>query len=161
MIGRTGVALLFGLASALPTMALGPDEILRDPKLEARARTISSELRCVVCQNQSIDDSDAPLARDLRMLVRTRLQAGDSNEAVRTFVASRYGDFVLLRPPFGWHTALLWGGPAVLVLAVGAGLVAAGRRQRPRSEPPLTAAENEALRRIVTDGVDDGRVTQP
>lgn len=97
-------------------MAVQPDEILQDAALEARARTISAGLRCLVCQNQSIDDSDAPLARDLRVLVRERLQAGDSDADVLNFVAARYGEFALLRPRFAPHTALLWLGPLLLLL---------------------------------------------
>ena len=104
--------------------------MLRDPALEARARAISAELRCLVCQNQSIDDSDAPLARDLRILVRERLSAGDSDEEVRNYVVARYGDFVLLRPPFNWQTALLWGGPFLVLLAGIAAIVTAARRRR-------------------------------
>ena len=96
-----------------------PDEQLADPALEARAREISGGLRCLVCQNQSIDDSDAPLARDLRLLVRERLKAGDSNDAVRDYLVARYGEFILLRPPFEWQTLLLWLTP-VVVLAAGA-----------------------------------------
>jgi cytochrome c-type biogenesis protein CcmH len=105
------------LTSAMqPSIALQPDELLDDAQLEARARKISHELRCLVCQNQSIDDSDAPLARDLRLLVRERLKKGDSNEEVVDFIVSRYGEFVLLKPPFGWHTLLLWLTPALVLL---------------------------------------------
>ena len=93
-----------------------PDEVLPDPTLEARARALSKELRCMVCQNQSIDDSDAPLARDLRVLVRERLQAGDSDQQVIDFLVARYGEFVLLKPRFSWHTALLWLAPPALLL---------------------------------------------
>ena len=92
----------------IPAAAVQPDEILSDSQLEARARTLTKELRCMVCQNQSIDDSDAPLARDLRLLVRERLQAGDSNREVIDFLVARYGEFVLLRPRFSAHTAILW-----------------------------------------------------
>lgn len=98
--------------------AVEPGEILKDPSLEARARTLSLELRCLVCQNQSIDDSDAPLARDLRVIVRERLQAGDSDQEVLDFVVARYGEFVLLRPPFKTYTLLLWLAP-VLALMMG------------------------------------------
>src|SRR6202007_183284 len=91
-----------------PSWAVQPDEVLPDPALEARARVLSKELRCMVCQNQSIDDSAAPLARDLRLLVRDRLTAGDSDAQVLDFLVARYGEFVLLRPRFNWHTALLW-----------------------------------------------------
>src|SRR5205085_11414339 len=102
-----------------PARAVQPDEIMDDPVKEARARELSKELRCMVCQNQSIDDSDAPLARDLRLLVRERLASGDSDSQVIDFLVARYGQFVLLRPHFGWDTALLWLAPAV-VLAIGA-----------------------------------------
>ena len=101
-----------------PALAIQPDEILKDTVLEERARVISKELRCLVCQNQSIDDSDAPLARDLRVLVRERLQAGESNEEVINFVVDRYGDFVLLRPPVKASTLVLWLSP-VAALIVG------------------------------------------
>src|SRR5262249_955611 len=115
-----GLMSLFALAAIVflalqfvaPALAVQPDEVLADPKLEARARNLSRELRCMVCQNQSIDDSEAPLARDLRILVRERLQAGDSDAQVLDFLTARYGAFVLLKPPFSWHTALLWLAPA-------------------------------------------------
>src|SRR5437879_1343659 len=111
------IALAFWTVSLWqPALAVQPDEIMTDPALEARARGLSKELRCMVCQNQSIDDSDAPLARDLRLLVRERLKGGDSDQQVMEFLVARYGDFVLLKPPFNWHTALLWlGPPAALV----------------------------------------------
>lgn len=103
-----------------PVFAVEPDETLNDPVLEARARDISKHLRCVVCQNQSIDDSTAPLARDLRLIIRERLVAGDSNQEVIAFVVERYGDFVLLKPPFQRDTYLLWFGPALILLGGGA-----------------------------------------
>ena len=105
------------LGSATAALAVLPDELMSDPKLEARARQISHGLRCLVCQNQSIDDSDAPLARDLRILVRERLKAGDSDTAVTDFIVERYGEFVLLKPPLTWHTALLWATPLLLLAA--------------------------------------------
>lgn len=108
-----GFTLLSGFSAAL---AVEPDEMLQDPVLEARARAISATLRCLVCQNQSIDDSNAPLARDLRLLVRERLKAGDTNEEVIDFIVARYGEFVLLRPRFEPHTYLLWGAPVALLL---------------------------------------------
>lgn len=101
----------------MPALAVQPGEALSDPALEARARDLSAGLRCLVCQNQSIDDSDAPLAKDLRVLVRERLQAGDTDEQVKSFLVERYGEYVLLRPPFGWHTALLWLAPLFLLVA--------------------------------------------
>jgi cytochrome c-type biogenesis protein CcmH len=111
---------MLGLA---PAHAIEPGETLKDPVLEARARKISQELRCLVCQNQSIDDSNAELARDLRLIVRERLAAGDSDNAVLAFVEARYGEFVLLRPHFGLHTALLWLTPLLLLVAVAAYLM--------------------------------------
>lgn len=142
--------LLVGATSS--AQAVQPDEILADPKLEKRARVISKELRCLVCQNQSIDDSNAPLARDLRLLVRERLKDGDTNSEVLDFVVSRYGEFVLLKPPLGWHTLLLWLTPA---LAMAAGLWFARSlfvRTSPRGgtgEPPLSEEEEARLKRIL------------
>ena len=113
-----GFAVLFAaVAWGGHAMALQPDEILSDAALEKRARGLSAELRCLVCQNQSIDDSDAPLARDLRLLVRERLVAGDSDNEVREFVVARYGEFVLLKPPFSVETLLLWFIPLLALLA--------------------------------------------
>jgi cytochrome c-type biogenesis protein CcmH len=138
------IAIAIGMAP-LPTAAMQPDEVLKDPRLEQRARHISADLRCLVCQNQSIDDSDAPLAKDLRVLVRERLVAGDTDAGVRDFVVQRYGEFVLLKPVFRLHTALLWLAP-VLVLAAGAFGAFRGLRRR-RTEPAaaLTAEERAAL----------------
>ncbi len=115
------VLLLTAAAWSTPAQAVNPDEVLADPVLEFRAREISKGLRCLVCQNQSIDDSDADLAKDLRVLVRERLSAGDSNEGVIQFVVSRYGDFVLLKPPFKMSTLALWLGPLAIIVA---GLIA-------------------------------------
>lgn len=138
-------ALLLCLLMVTPTvsMAVGPDEILSDPVLESRARDISAGLRCLVCQNQSIDDSDADLARDLRVLVRERLVAGDSNEEVEQFLVDRYGEFVLLNPRLGGHTLLLWIAAPVLLLV---GLIALlfARRKVAVSEPVVLTAEEEA-----------------
>jgi cytochrome c-type biogenesis protein CcmH len=120
-LSRLGVLAVAGLlVAASPAGAVEPGEALKDPGLEARARRISAELRCVVCQNQSIDDSNAPLARDLRLLVRERLTAGDSDKAVLGYVVERYGEFVLLRPPLGAHTIVLWLAPALLLAAAAA-----------------------------------------
>ena len=140
--------LVFALIAS-PAMAVNPDEVLADPSLEARAREISSELRCMVCQNQSIDDSDADLARDLRIVVRQRLVAGDSDEQVMRYVVSRYGEFVLLRPAFNWRNALLWLTP-VLLLAAGLAFVflAARRRNAPR-QTALTNDEKAELHRVL------------
>ncbi len=140
MIRALRAALLAALlAWPASVFAVQPDEVLPDPALETRARSLSAELRCLVCQNQSIDDSDAPLARDLRLLVRERLKAGDTDAAVRGFVVARYGEFVLLRPPFGAHTLLLWLAPALLGAA---GLFGVWRLARRRAEP---SAEDAVL----------------
>jgi cytochrome c-type biogenesis protein CcmH len=139
------VAALVVAAAPLPARAVQPDEVLKDPRLEERARHISADLRCLVCQNQSIDDSDAPLAKDLRVLVRERLVAGDTDAAVRDFIVQRYGEFVLLKPVFGLHTALLWLAP-ILVLCAGAfGAFRAFRRPRTDAAAPLTPEERSAL----------------
>lgn len=139
---RLALALLLALA---PTGAgaVQPDEVLKDPVLETRARDISAGLRCLVCQNQSIDDSDAPLARDLRLIVRERLQAGDDNAQVQSYVVGRYGEYVLLRPVFALHTLLLWLTP---VAALGLGLFGLWRlaRRRPTAPPKGLSAAEEA-----------------
>jgi len=133
--------------------AVQPDEILRSPAIEARARTLSQQLRCMVCQNESIDDSDAPLARDLRVLVRERLQAGDSDGQVLDFLVARYGEFVLLKPRLSWRTALLWGLPPALLLAgIALLVVAANRRWRHvETAPNLTATEQATLKKILAE----------
>lgn len=142
---RAFIILLCMFLAALPARAVQPDEVLPDAQLEQRARGISAGLRCLVCQNESIDDSDAPLARDLRLLVRDRLVAGDSDQAVKDFVVDRYGEFVLLRPVFGLHTALLWLGPfALLALGIVALVHGAGRHRR-RETPALTDDEKTRL----------------
>jgi cytochrome c-type biogenesis protein CcmH len=124
------LALLTVLFGSTPVWAVQPDEMLSDPALEARARAISGELRCMVCQNESIDESEAPLAHDLRVLVRERLEAGDSDAQVVNFLVARYGEFVLLKPRLSWHTAALWGlPPAVLLIGVGCILAGAMRRR--------------------------------
>ena len=135
------------LATSAPAVAVQPDEVLADTALEARARALSQELRCLVCQNQSIDDSDALLARDLRVLLRERLKNGDSDRQVLDFLVARYGEFVLLRPPLGWHTLLLWLTPGVLLLAGAAVLFAAIRRRSGPNlaEPALSAQEKARL----------------
>lgn len=127
-------------------LAVEPGEILKDPALEARARAISAELRCVVCQNQSIEDSNADLARDLRRVVRERLVAGDSDGQVIDFVVARYGDFVLLRPPFKLKTALLWAGPAVLLLLGAVGVVVYFRRRGAGDPVPASLTPDEERR---------------
>ena len=137
------------LALATPALAVQPDEVLKDPELEGRARALSQHLRCMVCQNQSIDDSDAPLARDLRLLVRERLSAGDSDSQVMDFLVSRYGEFVLLKPRFEWHTAALWLLPPVILLAGAIAVFLSTRRRPVTAEPALSEAEREKLSEIL------------
>src|SRR5262245_31490883 len=150
---RIVLTLAFFASLAAAAHAVQPDEVLNDPALEGRARHLSRELRCMVCQNQSIDDSDAPLARDLRILVRERLKAGDSDGQVIDFLVARYGEFVLLKPRFEWHTAILWLAPPV-VLAFGAiALIAFLRRggggQPSGSNADLTAAEKKRVAELL------------
>ena len=130
---RAAAAICCLILSGAPqsSRAVEPDEMLPDATLEARAQNISKELRCVVCQNQNIDDSAAPLARDMRLLVRERLVAGDSDAQAKSFLVARYGDFVLLRPPFQPNTWALWLGPLVILATAGAALVFAARSGRP------------------------------
>ena len=132
------------LALATPALAVQPDEVMKDPALEARARTLSAELRCMVCQNQSIDDSDAPLAHDIRVLIRQRIAAGETNAAVRSYLVSRYGDFILLKPPFKPETALLWLAPPLTLLA-GAAAILFARRRAPAATEALTEEEEARL----------------
>jgi cytochrome c-type biogenesis protein CcmH len=136
------VALLAALAG--PALAVQPDEVMKDPALEARARALSSELRCLVCQNESIDDSEAPLARDIRVLIRERIGNGESNDAVRDYLVSRYGDFILLKPPFKAETLLLWLSP-LLTLGLGVAAAIIARRRAPRSTPRLSEDEEARL----------------
>jgi cytochrome c-type biogenesis protein CcmH len=135
-------------------MAVQPDEVLDDPALESRARDLSAGLRCLVCQNQSIDDSDAPLAKDLRVLVRERLKAGDSDKEIIEFVVARYGEFVLLKPRFTPHTWLLWLATPLVLLAALAAIVLAYRRRKVAAEgpKPLSANEKRRLERLVGEG---------
>ena len=151
--------IVLALLSCGSAWAVQPDEVLSDPALEARARVLSKELRCLVCQNQSIDDSAAPLARDLRLLVRERLTGGDSDQQVLDFLVDRYGEFVLLKPRFAWHTALLWLGPPGLLLGGALLLLVTGRRRsRAESSPAgrkvevLTPAEEVRLARLMQSG---------
>jgi cytochrome c-type biogenesis protein CcmH len=130
--------------SAPAALAVEPSERLPDPALEARARTLSQELRCLVCQNQSIDDSNADLAHDLRVLLRKRLTAGDTDRQVLDFIVARYGMFVLLDPPFAPATYFLWLGPPLLVVGAGALLILRARRRRLTVEPPALSAEERA-----------------
>jgi cytochrome c-type biogenesis protein CcmH len=153
MTARLAAAVLFLLSIvSQPMAALHPDEMLEDPALEARARALSEGLRCLVCQNQSIDDSDAPLARDLRLLVRERLEAGDSDEEILDFVVARYGKFVLLKPPLDAQTLLLWGAtPVLLLIGLGVVVLALRRRRLSSSEAaaPLSQAERRRLDRLL------------
>jgi cytochrome c-type biogenesis protein CcmH len=141
------------LAWSFPVRAVQPDEMLSDPKLEARARAISQELRCLVCQNESIDESEAPLAHDLRVLVRQRLEAGDSDAQVMNFIVARYGEFVLLKPRLEWRTALLWGTPPGLLLIGIVMLLIAGRRRQGAPAAAaianLTAAEEARITELL------------
>jgi len=144
---RAAVAtLLAALLLGLPALAVEPSEMLKDPALEARAREIGRALRCVVCQNQDVDDSNAEVAHDMRRAVRERLTAGDSDQQVMDFMVARYGDYVLLKPPFKSDTWLLWlGGPLVLLLAGGAILLAA-RKRRPVEATPAPLTDEERAR---------------
>jgi cytochrome c-type biogenesis protein CcmH len=154
LVGGLLAVLLLSLSA--PAFAVQPDEVLKDPALEARAREISKELRCLVCQNQSIDDSNAALARDLRVLVRERLVAGDDDGSVLSYITARYGDYVLLRPPFKASTYVLWIGPVVVLLlgGLGAALFLRGRNRAARAgdtEAPLTPEERKRLDRLLRE----------
>ena len=143
------------LVTALPVQAVEPNEMLTDPVLEARARALSKELRCMVCQNESIDDSGAPLAHDLRVLVRERLKAGDSDAQIVDFLVARYGEFVLLKPRLSWHTAALWGlPPAALLLGIASLVVVIRRRRHTGAENSanLTPAEEARLSALLREG---------
>ena len=150
------IALLVTLVAPTAALAVEPDEILKDPNLEARARHLSEELRCMVCQNQSIDESAAPLARDLRLLVRERLTKGDSDNQVLNYLVSRYGEFVLLKPRFELHNLLLWGlPPFALVIGMIALFVTARRRQTADLQVPvLSAAEQKRVATLVENQAD-------
>ena len=156
MIRRAALTAVLLAALSAPAASVEPDEILADPALEDRARAISKQLRCLVCQNQSIDDSDAPLARDLRIVVRERLTAGASDDEIVRFVAERYGDFVLLSPPFKATTYALWLGPAAILLIGAAAAAMFLRRRRaagPGEEAALSAGDRARLDRLL--GGDD------
>jgi cytochrome c-type biogenesis protein CcmH len=141
---RIVLSLFAGLALVSTAVAVEPDEILKDPALEARARALSQGLRCMVCQNESIDESHAPLARDLRLLVRERIQKGDSDAEVRDFLVARYGEFILLEPRLSARTWLLWSVPA-LVLIAGVGGIALALRRRTPVPAALTDEEKRRL----------------
>ncbi len=137
------------LALTLPSLAVQPDEMLADPALEARARSISAGLRCLVCQNQSIDDSEAPIARDLRLLIRDELKQQKSDADVVDYIVARYGEFVLLKPRFETQTLFLWLTPFVILL--GAFAFAWRQKRSPKSEPQLSDEEKSALRHILDE----------
>ena len=143
------IALVLAAIASSSSLAVQPEEMLRDPKLEARARELSRELRCMVCQNQSIDESEAPLARDLRLLVRERLSKGDTDQQVLDFLVVRYGEFVLLKPPLESRTIILWALPPVALLAGAVGLFFAVRRRRTVQLEPATLS-NEEQRKLST-----------
>jgi cytochrome c-type biogenesis protein CcmH len=140
---------LLVLSLSAPALAVQPDEILKDPALEERARAISQELRCMVYQNQSIVVSDAPLAKDLRVLVRERLTAGDSDRQVIDFLVARYGEFVLLKPRLAWHNALLWAAPFVILIVGAIGFLAARRRTVAAGPAQLTADEEARVNALL------------
>jgi cytochrome c-type biogenesis protein CcmH len=148
------LSLFVALVISSHAWAVEPDEMLSNPVLEARARAISKELRCMVCQNESIDESEAPLARDLRVLVRQRIMAGDSDAQIINFLVSRYGEFILLKPPLSWNTLALWGGPPALLI-LGILMIVAVERRRARARPAnggttqLSAAEETRLAEIL------------
>lgn len=143
---RLVLALILALAAATPAAAIRPDEILADPALETRARALGKELRCLVCQNQSIDDSEADLARDLRKIVRERLVVGDSDPAIRAYLVARYGDFVRLDPPLRVTTAILWFGPALILVLGAIGIAVFLRRKPAGTSPPVALDSNDRAR---------------
>jgi cytochrome c-type biogenesis protein CcmH len=146
--------LLVALIAPAKLWAVEPGEMLSDPALEARARALSKDLRCMVCQNESIDDSGAPLAHDLRVLVRERIKAGDSDRQVLDFLVARYGEFVLLKPRLSWHTVALWGLPPA-VLLLGAAMILLDLRRRGaravEQQPNLSPAEEARLAELLRD----------
>ena len=146
---RRLMLILLALTLSVPAVAVQPDEILKDPALEARARSLSQELRCMVCQNQSIDNSDAPLAKDLRVLVRERLSAGDSDGQVMDFLVARYGEFVLLKPRMTAHTLLLWIAPFVILIVGAVAFLAARRRTASAGSERLTAEEEARINALL------------
>jgi cytochrome c-type biogenesis protein CcmH len=145
---RFALAFIMAVFLSGAAFAVQPDEVLKDPVLEKRARGISAGLRCMVCQNQSIDDSDAQLAKDLRLLVRERLSAGDTDRQVEDYLVQRYGEFVLLKPVFKGHTLVLWLAPALVLVLGGIGAYAALRR-RPSSATALDDEEQKALEALL------------
>lgn len=151
--------LLSALAFGGSALAVQPDEVLADPALEARARALSKDIRCLVCRNENIDDSNAPLARDLRILLRERLEAGDSDAEVKEFLVARYGEFVLLRPRFNAHTAVLWLGP-LAALGFGVLLARSVLRRRPAGPEGTSAAPGEAAPPAPLSEADQARLRE-
>jgi cytochrome c-type biogenesis protein CcmH len=151
------IACLAALIASGAAFAVQPDEVLKNPSLEARARDLSRELRCMVCQNQSIDDSEAPLARDLRVLVRERLTEGDTDQQVLDYLVVRYGEFVLLKPRLEWHTLILWGLPPVALIGGMFGLFVMMRRSKSANPEPaaLSKEEQRRLSTLVEPGASD------
>lgn len=150
MMRRILVA-LFLLLSSLPALAVNPDEVLSDPALEARARALSAQLRCMVCQNQSIDDSNADLARDLRVLVRDHLKKGETDEQILAYLVSRYGEFVLLKPTFSERNLILWGSPVILIILGGLTMAIWARRRTGKTTgTELTEAEKAKLDQLLS-----------
>ena len=148
-------AAMLALSLLVPSIswAVQPNEMLPDPVLEARARALSKDLRCMVCQNESIDDSEAPLAHDLRVLVRERLKAGDTDQQVLDFLVARYGEFVLLKPPLSWHTVALWGLPPAALL-IGGFIIVVDLRRRRRTlsaEERLSSSEEARIAELLRD----------
>ena len=147
-------AAALGLVLIAPAHAVEPGEMLKDPALETRAREVSTGLRCLVCQNESIDESHADLARDIRLLVRQRLEAGDTNGQVKDYLVARYGQFILLKPPFETQTLLLWGTPFIVLVLGGIGIAFAARNRRmPARDParPLSEAEQRRLDELLAE----------
>jgi cytochrome c-type biogenesis protein CcmH len=156
---RACVLALAVMAGSSAAYAVQPDEIMSDPAKESRARDLSRELRCMVCQNQSIDDSEAPLARDLRLLVRERLKAGDSDTQVVDFMVARYGEFVLLKPRMSWHTAILWGAP-LTILVVGFLAIGFSVLRRSAQAPRLEVARLSEAERLKLSAIEKSQLEQ-
>jgi cytochrome c-type biogenesis protein CcmH len=146
------IILLLAMALPMTALAVEPDEMLDDPVLEARAREVSKGLRCVVCLNQDIDSSNAGVARDLRLLVRERIMAGDTNEEATAFIQARYGDYVLLKPPLNAKTYALWfAPPTLLIIGVGVGWMTLLRRRRKPVQNKLSEAEEQEIKQFIDD----------
>ncbi len=160
MIRLRAAFLALALLAPFAAQAVQPDEMLRDPQMEQRAREISGGVRCMVCQNENIDDSNAPLARDLRLLVRERLQKGDSDDQVRDYLVARYGDFVLLKPPLRGTTLILWITPVLVLLVAAGAIFARSRGQKAVPVAGLSDAERAALARLAAEENASGPITK-